>query len=166
MPVRVPDPTVDSQRIYRKFRYGDLLDLYMLDTRLQARSEQSIVSAGDSGRTLLGEQQFDWLVTGMDTSTARWQVIGQQVAMAPLRALRWPTNVYINSDQWDGYRYERQRLYDSIDAMSINNMVVLTGDIHTSWANDLPLSGYNASTGANSAGVEFVATSFFSEFSL
>jgi alkaline phosphatase D len=42
---------------------------------------------------------------------------------------------------------------------NISNVVVLTGDIHSSWANDLPLSGYNGATGANSAGVEFVAPS-------
>ena len=42
-------------------------------------------------------------------------------------------------------------------------MVVLTGDIHSAWANDLPLAGYVSSTGANSAGVEFVATSITSQ---
>jgi alkaline phosphatase D len=42
---------------------------------------------------------------------------------------------------------------------NIQNFVVLTGDIHTAWGNDLPLAGYNGSTGANSAGVEFVCTS-------
>lgn len=42
-------------------------------------------------------------------------------------------------------------------------MVILTGDIHTSWANDLPLSGYDANTGANSAGVEFVSPSVTSQ---
>src|SRR5690606_34156323 len=44
----------------------------------------------------------------------------------------------------------------------IDNVVVLTGDIHTSWANDLPLPGYDTSNRENSVGVEFVATSITS----
>ncbi len=66
---------------------------------------------------------------------------------------------YGNSDQWDAYATERTSFYDSIFANSIENVVVLTGDIHTSWANDLPTPSYNPNTGSGSAGVEFVVTS-------
>lgn len=160
MPVRMPDPAVDTQRIYRKFRYGDLIELHMLDTRLQGREEQGWANANAQGRTILGRDQFDWLCHNMDTSTAQWQVIGQQVMMAPfdVNPLPWGQQ-YGNSDQWDGYATERFSLYDSIFANNVQNMVVLTGDIHTSWANDLPTATYDASTGAGSAGVEFVVTS-------
>lgn len=160
MPVRMPDPTVDTQRIYRKFRYGDLVELNMLDTRLQGRQQQGFSNANASTRTLLGKPQFDWLTNNLDTSTAQWQVIGQQVMMAPLDVNPLPFGQqYGNSDQWDGYARERTNLYDSIFANNIQNIVVLTGDIHTSWANDLPTASYNGSTGSGSAGVEFVVTS-------
>jgi alkaline phosphatase D len=53
-------------------------------------------------------------------------------------------------------------LYNFLINDSIDNAVVLTGDIHTAWANDLPLSNYVASTGANAAAVEFVTTSITS----
>jgi alkaline phosphatase D len=153
MPLRLPDPT-DTLRIYRRFDFGDLLTLHMLDTRLIGRQEQGGENTAPE-RTLLGAQQYDWLSSGMSASPARWQVLGQQVMMAPLRAF----GVAVNDDQWDGYPAERQRVYDHVIGNDIRNMVVLTGDIHTSWANDLPLTGYNALTGANSAGVEFVTTS-------
>jgi len=160
MPVRMPDPAVDTQRIYRKFRYGDLLELHMLDTRLQGREEQGWANSTAPGRTILGQNQFDWLCNNMDTSTAQWQIIGQQVMVAPLDINPIPLGQqYANSDQWDGYETERTNLYDSIFANNIENVVVLTGDIHTSWANDLPTSSYNGSTGSGSAGVEFVVTS-------
>lgn len=160
MPLRMPDPAVDTQRIYRKFRYGDLLELHMLDTRLQGREEQGWTNATAPGRTILGQSQFDWLCNNMDTSTAQWQIIGQQVMMAPFDVNPTPWGQqYGNDDQWDAYETERTSLYDSIFANNIQNVVVLTGDIHTSWANDLPTATYNSSTGSGSAGVEFVVTS-------
>jgi alkaline phosphatase D len=160
LPVRMPDPAVDTQRIYRKLRYGDLMELHMLDTRLQGRELQGFTNATDPGRTILGQNQFNWLCHNMDTSTAQWQIIGQQVMMAPFKINPLPFGQqYGNDDQWDAYETERTSLYDSVFANNVQNMVILTGDIHTSWANDLPTSTYNSSTGAGSAGVEFVVTS-------
>ena len=154
MPLRLPDP-YDTLRIYRGFDFGDLLSLHMLDTRLIGRDQQTLTTNNSTQRQLLGTEQFTWLTARMDSSTARWQVLGQQVMMAPLNAFGVP----VNQDQWDGYPAERQRVYDHVMQNNIRNLVVLTGDIHTSWGNDLPYSNYNSSTGAGSAGVEFVTTS-------
>jgi alkaline phosphatase D len=63
----------------------------------------------------------------------------------------------INADQWDGYRAARARFYDM--ASAVPNLVVLTGDIHSSWAFDLavdPQGEYDPETGEGSVGVEFV----------
>ncbi len=95
LPVR--PPSEDQDIIYRRLQFGDLLDLLMLDTRLIGRDEQvdytdfingSVIDAdalraatGDSNRTLLGETQLDWLKGSLTDSTARWQVLGQQVLM-------------------------------------------------------------------------------------
>jgi alkaline phosphatase D len=159
MPLRMPD-LQDTQRIYRKFRFGELIDLYMMDTRLQGREEQNGHDLSTT-RTLLGQQQFNWFTNSIDTSTTRWQVMGQQVMMGKLnlQPLSFLPPFYPNDDQWDGYPYERQRIWDTVLNNNIQNFVVLTGDIHTSWAMDLPARSYNGSTGAGSAGVEFVATS-------
>ena len=163
MPLRLPD-LQDTQRIYRKFRMGELADLYMMDTRLQGREEQDGANTNPN-RTLLGQQQLNWFLNGMDTSTTRWQIMGQQVMMAPLNANPLPIGgpIYPNDDQWDGYPAERRKIWDTVLVKNIPNFVVLTGDIHTSWANDLPANNYNATTGAGSAGVEFVATSITSQ---
>ncbi len=158
MPLRMPDPT-DPERIYRKFSYGDLVDLYMLDTRLEGREEQNGTLDTSSNRTILGQQQFDWLVNGLKNSTAQWNLIGQQVVMAPVNTNITGAPNYPNGDQWDGYRGERKKLFDSISVNNITNTVVMTGDVHCAWANDLPTDTYNSTTGAGSAGVEFVATS-------
>lgn len=158
MPIRQPNPT-DTFRIYRDFNLGNLADIYMLDTRLEGRSEQ--VSNGqqnDPNRYIISPTQFDWLKNKMLNSTAKWQILGQQVMMAPLQIFGTP----VNMDQWDGYNSQRDSLYSFVTNNNIDNMIVLTGDIHTSWANDLPLPGYNSTTGANSVGVEFVTTSITS----
>ncbi len=156
MPIRMPDIT-HPQRIYRNFKFGDLMDLIMVDTRLEGRELQSTVGQTNTSasRTLMGAAQFDWTCNKLSTSNARWKVLGNQVMMAPLKAF----GQVLNQDQWDGYPAERQKLWDTIMQKNISNFVVLTGDIHTSWGHDLPLSGYVAATGANSAGVEFVTTS-------
>ena len=156
LPVR-ENPTF-PERIYRSISFGDLFKLYMLDTRIIGRDEQVGATSGllnDPNRSLLGQDQYNWLLNEMQWNTSRWNIIGQQVMMAPLEAF----GLVINTDQWDGYQFERTKLYNDILASSIKNVVVLTGDIHTSWANDLPHTGYNASTGAGSVGVEFVVTS-------
>jgi len=163
LPIRKPDQN-DDERIYRKFSYGDLLDLYMLDTRLEGRDEQLDFTSSqlnDPNRTILGAEQYNWLVNKLDSSTAQWQILGQQVMVAPLEAASIP----LNNDQWDGYPYERQKFFNAMDSNGVNNLVVLTGDIHTSWGNDLPFHpsiNYNSGTGAGSMGVEFVTTSITS----
>ena len=151
-----------NNSIVRKINYGNLVNLYMLDTRIEGRDAQvqtGSPEAFSTNRRLLGDEQFNWLKSELENSTAKWNVFGQQVMMAPLRV----AGVAINPDQWDGYDFERNRVYDLFD--NVDNAIVLTGDIHTSWANDLPnsiLSGglpYNPLTGDNSHGVEFVCTS-------
>lgn len=159
MPVREKGGADSS--IYRKFSYGDLFNLYMLDTRLEGRVEQVGATSSllnDPSRTLLGATQYNWLVNELTSSTAKWNVLGQQVMIAPLKIAGIP----VNTDQWDGYPIERNNLLNAVMLNNVDNLVVLTGDIHTSWANDIPLGNYNPSTGANSAGVEFVVTSITS----
>ncbi len=145
--------------IYRALPYGDLLHLMMLDTRVIGRDEApDDVSdpelLDDPMRQLLGVEQEGWLMEQMATTQARWKLVGQQVVMAQVILGNNP----FNPDQWDGYRAARQRFFDLAQASS--NVVVLTGDIHSSWAFDLaedPADGYDPSDGTGSVGVEFVA---------
>jgi len=157
LPVRTPDVS-DSLTIYRSMEWGDLANLYMMDTRLKDRVEQvSNISSSlsDTNRTLIGPVQMNWLINEMSNASNKWNILCQQVMMAPVTVF----SLALNTDQWDGYPAERDRLYSAFTSNNLNKIVVLTGDIHTSWGNDLPGSGYDASTGANSFGVEFVTTS-------
>ena len=163
LPIRLPEPN-NEQKIYRSFSYGNLADIFVLDTRIIGRDEQlSFLEAlfpinnNDPQRDLLGPDQLEWLQEGLLESDAKWKVLAQQVMVGPFKIL----GLVLNSDQWDGYAAERKRLFGFIEENEIDNVVVLTGDIHTSWAMDLPLGTqrYNPITGENSVGVEFVTTS-------
>ncbi len=158
MPVR--DNPWQDMSIYRSFRFGDLLDLTMLDTRLEARDRQAAANSPDilsPSRTLLGPAQEEWLFRKMLTSKERgaaWRLLGQQVMMAQL--LNTDGSPF-NADQWDGYVASRNRILGYLAAQRIDNVVVLTGDIHTSWANEIAANPFAAGTAlATRQAVEFV----------
>jgi len=150
IPVREKSVT-NPYEIYRAVSFGKLVDLLFLDTRIQGRSQQvSITSSAinDANRKLLGTDQFNWLISKLNNSSAKYKVLAQQVMIAPLQVF----GVAVNADQWDGYPVERTQLFNHIVTNNINNVVVLTGDIHTSWASNLKNSLGNV-------GVEFVTPS-------
>lgn len=158
LPIRQQSGAQDPYQIFRNLSYGNLVDFIMLDTRLHGRDEQNgtsgaIVTANT--RQLLGTDQFSWLGNRLDSSNAQWKILAQQVMVAPLKVF----GQAVNGDQWDGYPAERNRVLNYILNHNIHDVVAITGDIHSSWANDLPTSSYNGSTGAGSAGVEFVTPS-------
>jgi alkaline phosphatase D len=162
-------------RIYRQFRWGNLADLLMLDTRVHGRDQQSRArSAGpevgypandpvanDPARSLLGFDQEEWLTENLSRSRAddvTWRLLGQQVLMAQLSLTRGQS--LLNFDVWDGYAAARRRLFDAVRDRQIDNLVVLTGDIHSSWANELTENpwdpaAYDPATGRGVLGVEF-----------
>jgi alkaline phosphatase D len=149
--------------ISRQLSFGDLVDLIMLDTRLIGRDEQAPSasdreSVNDPDRTLLGVEQEAWVAERLRTSTTRWQIVGQQVMMGQLQLV---PGTPLNLDQWDGYPAARERFFQAIEAAGLDNVVVLTGDIHSSWAIDLSYDPFDAEVydpadGSGSIAVELV----------
>lgn len=153
----------ENLKIWRDFAYGDLADIIMLDTRIWGRDQQADVGSPaltDPERTIMGDDQEQWLADRLCASTARWKVVGQQVMMVPFLV----DGTVLNNDQWDGYPASRQRFLETLERCNVDNVVVLTGDIHTSWANDIPLNNdeYDRETGNGSRCVEYVCTSITS----
>lgn len=159
MPIRDQEPS----RVWRRLSYGDLVDLILLDTRLWGRDETSDVTAAappplDPGRTILGDDQADWMEEQIRSSSAQWKLVCQQVMLGNLNL---SADVIANLDQWHGYPASRQRFIRFLRDSGVENVVVLTGDIHSSWANEIvidPLDTdeYDPVSGAGSAAVEFV----------
>ena len=191
MPVR-PVDTTNLRKNNRYYAYGDLADLIMLEERLNGRSEQLLTANhptpfgagfaqsdpgyGDPTRTMLGSAEEVWLSDLLRTTPARWKLLGQGVMFAQLKGVGAANaaggGFFLNSDQWDGYEPARNRIFEVLkgDAgkPAVDNVVVLTGDIHSSWAADLTqdpnnadvtTGGYDRLTGEGSRAVEFVGTS-------
>lgn len=187
MPVRITDPA-NLRKNNRSFALGNLVDLIMLEERVNARSQQiyrNALSFGnftqsgdylDPARQILGTEEENWLAGKLRGSTAKWKLVGQGVMFAQLKSVGGVVadggGTFFNPDQWDGYQPARDRVYDVIKggagAPAVNNVVILTGDIHSSFAADLSQDpnngdvasgGYDGDTGAGSRAVELVATS-------
>lgn len=155
MPVRAAG-TPQNRHLYRRLRFGNLLELSMLDLRTY-RSQQVLPFQGadvDSpNRTITGKDQMEWLTEGIVSSPTRWKIVGNPVMITPVllppleseaaRAvtalLNIPTGgLPYNADPWDGYTADRKRLLGAIADNGVSNTVFITGDIHSSWACDIP----------------------------
>jgi alkaline phosphatase D len=161
MPIR--ESTDSSIHIYRSFRFGNLVDLVMLDTR--GLRDQQIFSADPTAlaavnRSLLGSAQESWLFEQMRSSQragTRWRLLGQQVIFT---AITLPGVKVQGVDAWEGYPAARQRVIDFLVNEQISDVAILTGDIHSSWAADVPhhtFNGYEPATGKGSIAVELIA---------
>lgn len=168
MPLRRSSfPNGSNMQLYRRLIYGNLVDFNLLDTR-QYRDDQANGDGWDSptpesmdpSRTLLGEQQERWLLDGLASSQAKWKVLAQQVFFARRDGGFGPDKERYSMDAWDGYPGARHRILDFLAKNNISNTVVLTGDVHTSWANEIK-ANFDDINSRNVA-VEFVGTSITS----
>jgi alkaline phosphatase D len=161
-------PAGPDQKLYRNYAFGDLVEFNVLDTRLY-RSDQACNDVVTScqerfaqDRTILGDAQKEWLLTNLEESTATWDVLANQVVLGrmnfdvPLFTGDTSGGAY-NNDQWDGYVEDQQTVLRAFDE-HVENPVVVTGDFHRSWANDLR----SPDDPSKSVGAEFVGTSISS----
>lgn len=167
MPLRsVSIPKGHDMQLYRRAHFGNLAQFEILDTR-QYRSDQpnddkSSDLVGDvfaPNASMLGAEQERWLNEGLVGSDAQWNILAQQVMMG--RADRAPGEVRrFSMDQWSGYDVARTRLLELIASRNNKNTVVLTGDIHNNWVNDLQVQFDDPK--APVVATEFVGTSISS----
>ncbi len=159
-PSRMPDGP--NLPLYRRFTFGDLAEFNVLDTR-QYRDDQvySSEEAADPGRTILGDEQEEWLVEGLNDSTSRWNVLAQQVPFAATDENPNPdVQNFGGGDKWDGYRADRERLLDVMAADADLNPVVITGDVHRNYAYNLKADFSDPDS--ETVGTEYICTSLSS----
>ncbi|THI84835.1 MAG: hypothetical protein CAF41_011300 [Nitrospira sp. CG24A] len=132
-PIRVAAD--DPARLYRTVRAGADLEVFILDTR-QYRSRNA--DQDGPAKTMLGEQQLQWLLSGLTESTAIWKVI---VTSVPLSISKGGGAGAPGNDGWaggaDGTGFERERrvIVDCILGRRVKNVVFLAGDVHYVQAN-------------------------------
>ena len=155
MPLRpsLSHPDGPTMRVYDRFTFGDLVEFSVLDGR-QYRSREACYMPPDHGgghqetvtgcpelldprRTFLGFAQERWLYDGLARSRARWNVIAQDQLMAEFCERTGDGHIAFWTDDWNGYPEARKRLLTHLRDARVANPVVIGGDIHSFWANDL-----------------------------
>jgi alkaline phosphatase D len=167
MPLRrSAQPSGPDMLLHRRLEFGALASFHVLDTR-QYRTDQpqgdGMKPPGpallDPTGTMMGERQREWLFAGLEQSAASWNILAQQVMMARVDREAGPGESYA-MDKWTGYEFERRRVLRHFRDRRITNPVVITGDIHQNWANELA-PDFDQPDAPNVA-VEFVGTSISS----
>ncbi len=173
-------PLVDpgGRRAYRRFGWGDLVDLSMIDVRAyRDPAIDDIVYTGpggayEPGRTTLGAEQYDWFTQGLARSSAAWRIVGNPYNINPwrlvnlefLRAFRpdLPPNsgIYAPNEAWDDYMLERRDLLQFLVDTGVTDTVFASGHTHTALVSELradfdrpstPVAAFDVCTGSLTA---------------
>jgi alkaline phosphatase D len=168
MPLRRASlPKGPDMQLYRKVSFGKLADFLVLDTR-QYRSDQpssrdEVFDVGElprlSSGNILGKDQFGWLQKSCANSPASWNVMAQQVMMANID-FETGSKLRYYADGWPAYPTERRQLLEFLQDAKVSNPVVLTGDFHSNFVNDLRLEDGKVELPV--VATEFVGTSISS----
>ncbi|MCM8537252.1 MAG: alkaline phosphatase D family protein [Lentisphaeraceae bacterium] len=169
MPLRKTSvPQGPNLQLYRQINFGSLASFYVLDTR-QYRTNQPNgdgkkalnSQARNPQNTLLGKDQKAWMYKSLSDSSSTWNVLAQQVMMGTVNTQRNKNKSAVYSmDQWPGCVTERNKIVEFMSNHKVSNPVVLTGDIHCNWANELRMDDLKPE--GKIVATEFVATSLSS----
>ena len=128
-------------RLYGASRFGRNLDLMLLDQR-QYRADQPCndelvadpCAELDRPRNFLGRRQMGFVKKRLQSSPAAWKVLANQTMV---ERTVYPGGKYIGFDSWQGYPRERRELLSHLRNKDIEDVVFVTGDIHTFIAGDV-----------------------------
>jgi alkaline phosphatase D len=172
-PYRMPDPA-DPTRVFRSVPLGDLADIFLIDTRTRRDEPVAPPAMYDPDRTQLGIEQREWLLGALDESTAHWRLLGNASVMGATWAEDLPESLRHalaelklvgdegsgpDPDQWDGYPVERATLLRHVRDRAMQNVVVLSGDVHVAIVDELH---GDPTAGDDPVAVEFVTSSLTS----
>ena len=134
----------DRGRIFEEYRLGKLADILLTDER-QYRDRQPCNDAqlspcadGDAPRTMLGARQLEWFKSRLVGAPTTWRVWATELMVM---ATRVAPGVPAQVDAWDGYGYERKQILDHVLDNNVQNVVAITGDIHTFFAGTAGTTG-------------------------
>lgn len=157
----------DIGKAHRVLHYGDLLDVMFMD--IEKFRNIDTIAPGEA--SVLSHPQREWLLDALEGSTARWRVLGNQKMFGGWYSEGVPTWLPIPNDgtvfdrrSWDGYMAERDTILRFIEEKGIDNIMVVSGDVHMSFAMDVSRNPrdagtYDPVTGNGSLLVEFIPTS-------
>lgn len=131
---------------------GKFIDYTNIGARYFVRKAGFDPKEASAKPSLLGAAQKAWFLDAVKKSDATWKVWGNEVQVYQMALDLWrlpgvpdtipiiniaPYTVYVNADQWDGYRSERAEILDALSKANVQNLLVCTGDIHSFYAAEL-----------------------------
>lgn len=159
IPFKADKGPLASLQIYRKFKFGNLLELVMTDERLyrdgppcdDLEAQQRYLTQkryntpdcpgrNDPNRTMLGGRQRQWFFNQILNSDSTWKIWGNEVMTMQLKVLsafatqllgQPAPDLFVDLDQWDGYPVERALIFQTLKDAGVKNFVTITGDLHT-----------------------------------
>ena len=129
----------ESQRVYRKYSYGPLLELFVLDMRsYRGPNSANLQTTPGADTAFLGREQLDWLKAGLNKSRAVWKVIAADMplglnvgdGMTPQGQARWEAVANGEPGAAKGRELEFAELLSYLKRRQVHNVVWLTADVH------------------------------------
>lgn len=123
----------DSTRLYRRARWGRLVELFVLDTR-QYRSDN--LAPDGPGKTMLGARQRDWLLDGLSRSDAVWKLVVSSVSLSVPTGRAGRDGWASGSPRFDsgqpptGFEHELGTIVRELAGRGVQNVVWLVADVH------------------------------------
>jgi hypothetical protein len=101
--------------LWRKMSWGSVVDIFVLDSRGERANPDTIVS----------QEQLDWAVEGIKSSTATFKLVLASVHMTDHTDLMATIEA---EDRWQGYPEARGAIVEALEA--VPGTLVITGDMH------------------------------------
>jgi alkaline phosphatase D len=129
----------ESQRVYRRFSYGPLLDVFVVDMRSYRGPNTANLQTEPGDETaFLGREQLDWLAQGLTDSRAVWKVIAADMPIGlnvgdgtlPDGTARWEAIANGEHGAAKGRELEIADLLSRLKRRHVRNVVWLTADVH------------------------------------
>jgi alkaline phosphatase D len=122
----------DRDRIYRSFRWGKDVELFVLDARSYRERNDTLDTAAEF-KPMLGREQIAWLVNGIEQSTATWKIVSSDVPISiPTGSLAFGRDAWarLPGEPPTGFRRELLFLLSELDRINAENLVFVATDVH------------------------------------
>lgn len=172
MPLR---PRTPATRLYARHRWGALAEISVLDAR-QYRSRHACerpntrrayvapltcADLDDPARSMLGFEQEDWLYKGFAASRTQWNIVAQQLLIAPYLQAASGGAIGAFTEGWSGFTANRGRMLGAVADSRLSNPVFFGGDMHAFVTARLSPDAKDPT--ASPVATEFVGTSITSD---
>lgn len=129
----------EGQRVYRSFRHGPHVDVFVLDMRsYRGPNTANLQAAAGADTAFLGREQLEWLKHGLEKSRATWKIVAADMPIGlnvgdgrtADGLARWEAVANGEPGTPKGRELEFAELLSHLKRQRVRNVVWLTADVH------------------------------------